>query len=545
MKFRWDNRYLHWGVTAFFVIAASMLFYYGIFHMRTLITGIKTFFSIMAPIIYGIVIAYILSSVVNFLEQKIIFPILKRREVKLQKRGKRLVRWISVLSSLAFLILIIYALIMMILPQLIRNVMNIIYSFPAYMRVVENWINTFAEKGFSMDTEMLDMLTQFSNKAQEYLTNTFLPQMQEMLKSITTGLFDVFIFLKNFIIGAIISIYVLADKEVFVGKSKMIVYALFSTKHANNIIHAMRFTHCTFGGFISGKILDSAIIGVLCYIGTTLLDIPYALLVSVIVGVTNVIPFFGPFIGAIPTVLLILLVDPIKALYLAIFILILQQFDGNVLGPKILGDSTGLSSFMVIVAIMIGSGLFGVPGMIVGVPLCAVIYAATWHLLGKSLIGKKMPLETEEYCNIDCINPVTKEAIPMPKEPEHYLHEQHIPKNPDNLFLKIWNLLVQVLIFILTNLKKLLLPVFEKIKTVYNKIRRKAHGVPPKAQTYIAKLSKICTDKYQKLKEANERAEQSVSEKRAKLKDKEDAAQANTQTAQMKAQEQTDEGKES
>lgn len=525
MKFRWDNRYMHLGVTAFLVIAASMLFYYGIFHMNTLINGIRTFLHIMAPIVYGVVLAYVLSSVVNFLENKIIFPLLKKKEIILKKRGKRVVRWISVLASLAFLLLVIYALIMMILPQLIRNIMNIIYSFPTYMRVVENWLNAFIEKGGVLDEEMLTTLNQFSSQVQEYLTNTLLPQMQEMLKSITTGLIDVFSFLKNFIIGAIISIYVLADKEVFVAKSKMIVYALFSTKRANKIIHSMRFTHRTFGGFISGKILDSAIIGVLCYIGTTIIGTPYALLVSVIVGVTNVIPFFGPFIGAIPTVLLILLVEPIQALYLAIFILILQQFDGNILGPKILGDSTGLSSFMVIVAIMIGSGLFGVAGMIVGVPLCAVLYAATWHLLGKSLLNKEMPLETEEYRDIDCISPDTKKAVPMPKEPEHYLHEQHIPKNTDSLFLKVWNLVVQVLIFILNKIRRLLLPVWDKIKALCGKLRRKAKGMTPKVQENIAKFSKICTDKYQKLKEANEMAAHNISLEKKNKEDKRKAAE--------------------
>ena len=150
----------------------------------------------------------------------------------------------------------------------------------------------------------------------------------------------------------------------------------------------MRFTHKTFGGFISGKILDSAIIGVLCYVGTSIIGTPYAILVSVIVGVTNVIPFFGPYLGAVPCILLILLVDPIQSLYFLIFILILQQFDGNILGPKILGESTGLSSFMVIVAIMVGGGLFGVPGMIVGVPVFAVLNAAVWKLIGRSLDEK-------------------------------------------------------------------------------------------------------------------------------------------------------------
>lgn len=414
MKFRWDNKYFQLGITAFGVIAASMLFYYGIFHMKSLIAGITTFLHIVAPIIYGLIIAYVLNPVVDFLENRVIYNILKKKNIQLKQRGQRITRWACVLSALVFLLVIIYTLVMMILPQLIRSIMNIIYSFPYYVKVIEKWLNSFVERGWDMNEGTIDMLNKYSAEAQEYLTNKILPQMQEMLKNVSMGVFDILIFLKNFLIGGIISIYVMADKEIFIGKSKMIIYAVMPNKWASNIIHSMRFTHQAFGGFISGKILDSAIIGVLCYIGTTLLDMPYAILVSVIVGVTNIIPFFGPYIGAVPSGLLILLVNPMKGLYFVIFILILQQFDGNILGPKILGDSTGLSSFMVIVAILIGGGLFGIPGMIVGVPVCAVIYAALWNLIGRSLEEKKLPDELDKYCDIDCLDERTGEVLPMP-----------------------------------------------------------------------------------------------------------------------------------
>lgn len=443
MKYRWENKYLHWGVTAFCVIAASLLFYYGIFHMSSLISGIRTFFSIMAPIIYGVIIAYVLSPLVTFLENSVIFPFLEKREKALTKRGRRIVRWICVILSLCFLLVIIYALIMMILPQLIRSIMNIIYSFPSYARSVETWMNTIVEKGWNLDAEMIDMLNQYSTKAQEYLYTNLLPQMQEMLKNISAGVFDILIFLKNFLIGAIVSIYVLADKEIFVAKSKMVAYAVLPSKVANTLIHAMRFTNRTFGGFISGKILDSAIIGVLCYIGSAIMDMPYSILISVVIGVTNIIPFFGPYLGAIPCILLILLVDPLKGLYFAIFILVLQQFDGNILGPKILGDSTGLSSFMVIVAIMVGGGLFGIAGMLIGVPVCAVIYAAVWKIFGHSLEEKELPSDVKEYYNIDCFDTETKDSVPLSQESSRRRKERELMrvKNPNGMFMKIWNIL--------------------------------------------------------------------------------------------------------
>lgn len=462
MKYRWDNKYLHWGVTAFLVIAASMLFYYGIFHMKSLIFGIKTLIRILAPIIYGFVIAYILSPIVNFLEKKVIYPLLKKREITPEKRGKHAIRWACVLISLFLFLYLIYALIMMILPQLIRSIMNIIYSFPAYANVVEKWLNSIIERGWNLDASTLDMLDTYTRQVQEYLTNNLLPQMQDMLQNISSGVFDILVFLKNFIIGAVISIYIVADKEGFAARAKMVLYAILKPEAANTVIHGMRFTHEIFGGFFSGKILDSAIIGVLCYIGITILDMPYSILISVIIGVTNVIPFFGPYIGAIPCALLILLVDPLKGIYFIIFILVLQQFDGNILGPKILGDSTGLSSFMVIVAIMIGGGLFGVPGMLVGVPVFAVIYAAGSNFLHHSLSRKKMPDDSEVYYNIDCLDEVTKEPLPMPKKKNRHIDKSKA--NPNGLFMRIYNKITDIILKIFYWLKEKLTELYEKIK---------------------------------------------------------------------------------
>lgn len=472
MKYRWDNRYLHWGVTAFLVIAASMLFYYGIFHMKTLIVGIKSFFGIMAPIIYGVVLAYVLNPLVKFFERKVIYRILEKREVKLHKSGVRAVRWFCVLFSMLLFGISIYALIMMILPQLIKSIMNIIYSFPYYVQVVEKWLNSFIEHGGELNKETLDMLTRYSNQAQNYLTTNILPQMQSMLRNISAGVFDVLIFLKNFLIGAIVSLYVLADKEQFVAKSKMVVYAALPAKAANTLIHAMRFTHKTFGGFFNGKLLDSLIIGILCYIGVTLLDMPYTILVSVIVGVTNIIPFFGPYIGAVPCTLLILLVDPIKGLYFAIFILVLQQFDGNILGPKILGESTGLSSFMVIVAILVGGGLFGIPGMIVGVPVCAVLYATLWNLIGHSLKDKKVPDNMENYINIDCIDEATGQVIPMDMGIQIQAEEDEPGK--DSLFMKIWTKAQELLILLWKYIQKYFAKFKDFSKEQYKKLKDKA-----------------------------------------------------------------------
>jgi predicted PurR-regulated permease PerM len=232
-----------------------------------------------------------------------------------------------------------------------------------------------------------------------------LPYFEELISRTSTSLvgsiITIFKSLLNFIIGIIISIYLLVDKERFIAQAKKVLYAFLTRERANNFINNLRYSDKIFGGFISGKIIDSLIIGVLCYIGMLVLRLPYSVLIAVLVGITNIIPYFGPFIGAIPSAFFILMIDPKKCLVFVIFILILQQFDGNILGPKILGDSTGLNSFWVIFSITVFSGLFGILGMFIGVPVFAVIYAAFKTLINKRLEIKHMPVETSYYIDYD------------------------------------------------------------------------------------------------------------------------------------------------
>ena len=444
-----------------------MLFYYGVFHMKTLITGIQTFLGILTPIVYGVVIAFLLTPVLNFLEKKIIYPLLARKEVSVGKKGRKAIRWACVILCMFLFLALIYALIMMILPELIRSIMGLIYSFPAYVKVIQKWLQSFIEK-WNLNSDALDTLNQSITTAQDYLTTNILPQMQEMLKNISAGVFELINFLKNFLIGAIVSLYLMADKEGFIAKAKMLTYAIFNTQHANFIIHSMRFTNKTFIGFFSGKILDSAIIGVLCYIGMNFLNMPYILLIS---GVTNVIPFFGPYLGAIPSIFLILLVDPLQAIYFAIFILVLQQFDGNILGPKILGDSTGLSSFLVIVAILIGGGIFGIPGMIIGVPVFAVLYAALGRLVHISLIYKQVPNEEQKYTNIDCLDPETHEPVLFPEEEPK---KRETPRRTAMLkfTLTLLKTIQKILTTIWTLIKKYSVIIYQKVRQLIEEYRQ-------------------------------------------------------------------------
>lgn len=415
MKFRWEKKYLYWGVTAFSVIVASVLFYFLIFHMGTLRVGISKIFGILNPLIYGGAIAYLLNPLVRWSET-LVYRLFKYRKWRTSKKIRSAIRFLTVSVSLILAILCIYGLLAMLIPELIDSITNIVENFPRYVDNIQHWLtSTFQDNGH-WDAATLSLFDKYSLKAETWLTNELLPQLNGIIKNLSSGVFDILVFLKNILIGALISIYILFSKETFAARGKRIAYTLFSVTTANKAIHNLRFVDDKFGGFIIGKIIDSAIIGVLCYIGTSIIGTPYSLLISVIVGVTNVIPFFGPYLGAIPCAFLILVVSPIQCLYFVIFIFLLQQLDGNFIGPKILGGSTGLSSFMVIVAILIGGGFFGIFGMFVGVPVCAVIIAICQVWMDRRIAERHLPETLEPYRNMERIDPETMEVIPRKKK---------------------------------------------------------------------------------------------------------------------------------
>ena len=403
--------YLYGMLAGFGAIALSIIFFFLIYRFDGFGSAISTLTGILMPFIYGAVIAYLLKPVCNSIESFL------RRFIPEKMNG--LINALSVALTILFGLLLVYALVMMIVPQLITSVTTLYYTAQANITKFMNWANhlEFIEKNEQI-TELLNSAYAALNTNLDtwntWLKNTLLPSMQNILSGAAIGVLNVVTVAKNLIIGIIVAVYMLASRKRFVQQGKLVLHSIVRPRWAQLITEEVKYADRMFGGFINGKILDSAIIGVLCYVGTSIIGTPYAILVSVIVGVTNVIPFFGPYLGAIPCILLILLVDPIQSLYFLIFILVLQQFDGNILGPKILGESTGLSSFMVIVAIMVGGGLFGVPGMIVGVPVFAVLNAAVWKLIGRSLDEKEMSADAEFYKDIDCVDPVSGKALPMP-----------------------------------------------------------------------------------------------------------------------------------
>lgn len=395
MKFRWDKKYLYWGLTAFLVLAGCIGVVYFLYNGSILRSNIKRIVSVCMPIIDGLIIAYLLAPLVNLLEKKLLYPLYKKLNIEVTTKVNSRTRLISILVTFIIVFFMLYSFIQFVVPQIYNSIISIGIQLPNYIQNITIVLEDFFHHNPKMEGYIAELFNRFSNLNENLLSN-----LNEIIRTFSQSVISIFRELLNLVIGCVISIYLLFSKEKFIAQAKKIIYACFERSTANNLITDFRMINQTFGGFISGKILDSIIIGILCYFGVSLLKIPYPLLISVIVGVTNVIPYFGPFIGAIPCAILVLMANPLAGLYFIIFIFILQQFDGNILGPKILGDSIGISAFWIIFSVTVFGGLLGVLGMVIGVPLFAVIYNLVNRHIRKRLKRRGLPVETENYKNM-------------------------------------------------------------------------------------------------------------------------------------------------
>ncbi len=406
--------YLYGMLAGFGAISLSIIFFFLIYRFDGFGNAISTLTGILMPFIYGAVIAYLLKPVCNTIEGFL------RRFIPEKMNG--LINVLAVTFTILFGFLVIYALLMMIIPQLITSVTTLYYTAQANFARFMRWANhlEFIEN----NEQIMDLLNSaydtINTNLDSWIKNTLMPSMQNIVSGAALGVLNIVTVAKNLIIGIIVAVYMLASRKRFVQQAKLILYSIVKPRWAELITEEIKYADKMFGGFINGKIMDSAIIGVLCYIGCLIFKFPSALLVSVIIGVTNVIPFFGPFIGAVPATLLILIQNPIKALWFILFVLVLQQLDGNIIGPKILGNTTGLSSFWVLFAILLFGGLWGFVGMIVGVPLFAVIYDVIKKLV---IHGLRRNEETEllqtyhdRFGDPEDNAPAQEAAAPQPKD---------------------------------------------------------------------------------------------------------------------------------
>ncbi len=390
-----ENHYVQWGLTAVGVVCAVMLIYDVVFRESMLLQYLGKLLVILAPVLYGFAMAYLLAPLVNWFE-RFLFRCEDRWSRK-ARPGRKWARGGAIVLTWMVVALLVYALLRVLLPELYRSVLQLAANAKDYYYTIADWVQRLLENNPDFAQKASEVFNEYYQDALGWVNDKLVPQLQVALEAITGGVVGVVVFLKNLLIGIIVSIYLLATKESFAATGCKLCYAFLPESRAALFIRGVKATDRIFSGFVRGKLLDSLIIGMLCFIGSSILKFPYAPLISVVVGVTNVIPFFGPFLGAIPSAFLILLDSPIKCLYFVIFILALQQFDGNILGPKILGDSTGLSSFGVIVAILVGGGLWGVVGMFLGVPLFACVLAGIRAYSAYRLRQKGMPTESASY----------------------------------------------------------------------------------------------------------------------------------------------------
>lgn len=420
MKLQWNNKYVKWGSTVVIVFFTCLMIYYFLFFGSNIKAAFDSAYKVLMPILFGCIMAYLLTPTLNWVERRILFPLIRGKKKRDITRFLSYIRALGIVLTSLLYFVIIWLIFKMLLSQIVPSIQNLLTNFDSYWGNFEIWLDElmtkkplWLEKIFQtnpqLEEQVLSVINSYSDEVMKYFNETelFISKSGEFIKTISLSIFNVFKILWNFVLGFIIAIYLMANKEKYANQGKKILYAIWYKDKANVIINNLRFAHNTFIGFIIGKVIDSIIIGCLCFGGTSLLQLPYSALVSVVVGVTNVIPFFGPFLGAIPCSVLILVVDPMHPLnfvYFVMFILFLQQLDGNFIGPKILGDSTGLSSFWVIFAITLFGGIMGIPGMIIGVPVFAIIYAAIKSYVNESLYKKKLSSKTDDYTNIECVD---------------------------------------------------------------------------------------------------------------------------------------------
>lgn len=429
MKFKWDKKYLYWGVTALVVLVLSVLFNYLLQNSYSIAEAVKKVWKISAPIIDGIVIAFLVNPLVKWFE-KSVFPIFDKKIVDYQnlpKYKKNLVRIISIILSYIVIVLLLACFIISVIPQIKDSVLDIYNKFPLYKDNFLTWIENINKKYPEIAKYTTTIMEEYEESFENWKQTVLLPWLQNLATGVSIYVVNLFSTISDLIVGFVVSLYILSKKETFKGQFKKIVYSIFNIKNGNIIIKNTRMANDKFSGFIVGKIIDSIIIGIICFIGCSIMKLHYPILLSIIIGVTNIIPFFGPIFGAIPTTLLLLFIDPLEALYFLIFVIILQLVDGNIIGPKILGSSTGISSFWVIFAITLFGGFWGVPGMIIGVPLFAVIYSLIQSLLDIGLKNKELVSDTEKYMYLDYIDKESKEYID---------HKVDIPEKNFNGFKK-------------------------------------------------------------------------------------------------------------
>ena len=386
MKIRGNRKYTTIAVYAASVIAFNVLLIIAFMKFDVLTSAISSIVTAMSSVIWGFVIAFLMNPImVNF--EKLV-----RKRIYKKEGGQKVLRAISVTFSAIVFLGVMALLIWIVVPEVLNSVKELFSNWGEISGKLEHWAKRLF-KGYPKAEHFI------MEKVKEITSDfdSLYDKLEPMIDDILSGAWGVVTFIKDFVIGFFVSIYLLFGKEKFLAQLKKLVISVTKKTTCEKIMSLASKTNRVFSGFLVGKIIDSMIIGCICFVCLTLMNMPYNIMISVIIGVTNIIPFFGPIIGAVPSTLFMLIVSPKRAVILLIFIIILQQFDGNILGPKILGDSTGLPGFWVLVSILFFGGLWGFPGMVIAVPTFALIYSFMRDFVESRLKKKKLPVATDYY----------------------------------------------------------------------------------------------------------------------------------------------------
>lgn len=414
--------YVAGGITAVIVVLICLVIFFFIYRFQGFSSGLRQIISSLQGVIIGFLIAYLLNPIMKFFERNLT----KRRPPQTQKAKFR-IRALSVTLAMVIFLAIIVALALMIIPQMIVSIQDLALTLSDKMDALTEWMQRMVHNS-TVEGQLETYAQKLYENLAAWLENKIMSNGPEIVTTLTSGVYAGIKIVINCLVGLIVAIYVLMTKERFVGQAKKLIYAIFKPKHGNIVMEFVQKADDIFGGYFIGEIIDALIIGFLCLAGTTIMKMPYAPLISVIVGVTNIIPFFGPYIGAIPSIILLLLADPIKALYFTIFIICLQQADGNVIKPKVLGDTIGLSPFWIVFSILLFGGCFGVIGMLLGVPVFALIYYVVKRIAEYLLRRSKLPEETEAYVLLNRVDEQTNQIKLRDKEKKSAMHPAYNKK---------------------------------------------------------------------------------------------------------------------
>ena len=419
MKLNRNEKYVKWGLTAFLVIVAAGLFWLVFSNLRGFYDLIVEFLNIIAALLYGCLFAYLMNPVMK-VTQRIMDKLLAKRNLS-DRMAARISKITGICVAVLVFCLAVYALIALIVPNLIASIEELLQpeKLESYYATISKWfrgiftnsdIQSFLEKTVG---DPLEMVIGWLKKL----------DYSVIVTSLTSSVYSVVMVIFNILLGIVAAVYILIFKEELCAQAKKVTVAVFSRQHADRLLELARRTNSIFGGYVMGKIIDAVLVGVITYFGVLFMGMPYAALIGTIVGVTNIIPFFGPFLGAVPSTLLLMIDKPVNALYFCIFILILQQVDGNIIENRILGEKLGISDFWVLVAILVFGGIFGFAGMLLGVPVFAVLYTVIGDRVNKRLARKRHPQQTSLYYTIrtvDDLPPVTEPSYTSAAEEPAY-----------------------------------------------------------------------------------------------------------------------------